>query len=150
MQSRRTFLRVVGAGAAASLAPFAVACGSKPTGQSEAAGTFSGGSTKDLQPGIPRVLSSQPVVVILDDKGVYAMSTICTHAACDMRDNGSIDPNGISCSCHGSTFDIDGNPTGGPAGSALRHFEVSIDSSGEITVNAGQTVSADTRASVPS
>ncbi len=108
MQSRRTFLRVVGAGAAVTMIPLVSACGAKPGGQSEASGTFSGGNVKSLQPGAPHVLS-QPVVVILDDMGVYAMSTICTHAQCDMSNDGSISANSIFCSCHGSEFDVEGN-----------------------------------------
>ena len=129
--------------------PLVSACGAKPGGQAEASGTFSGGNVQDLQPGAPRVLS-EPVVLILDDMGVYAMSTICTHAQCDMRENGSIDANSIFCSCHGSEFDVDGNVLKGPAGSPLAHFQVTIDPSGAIAVNADHKVSADTRAAVPS
>ena len=146
MQTRRGFLRVVGVGAAASFAPLVVACGSNKTGQAEASGRFSGGNVKDLQPGNPRVLSSQPVALILDDQGVYAMSLICTHAQCDMRDNGSVGANSISCSCHGSVFDVDGNVIQGPANSPLKHYLVTIDASGAITVDADQVVTPDTRA----
>jgi cytochrome b6-f complex iron-sulfur subunit len=149
MQSRRSFLRVVGAGAAASMVPFVVGCAAKNSGQAEATGTFSAGSVSSLQPGVPKVLS-RPVVVILDDQGVYAMSTICTHAQCDMRSDGDITANSIVCTCHGSEFDVDGNVIKGPAVAALRHFSVSIDASGEITVDADTLVPADTRAAVPS
>lgn len=149
MQSRRTFLRVVGAGAAVSMIPLVSACGAKPGGQSEASGSFSGGNVQGLQPGAPRVLS-QPVVVILDDQGVYAMSTICTHAQCDMKSDGSISANSLVCSCHGSEFDVDGNVLRGPADAPLPHYAVTIDSAGAITVNADKRVSADTRAAVPS
>jgi Rieske Fe-S protein len=148
MQSRRGFLRIVGVGALASSAPICIACSGPKTGQAEASGQFSGGNVNSLQPGAPHVLSSEPVVVILDDKGVYAMSLICTHAQCDMRDNGSVDANGISCNCHGSNFDVDCNPISGPAHSPLKHYLVTIDANGAITVNADQVVSQDARASV--
>jgi cytochrome b6-f complex iron-sulfur subunit len=146
MQSRRFFLRMVGMGALASSAPLVISCGGPKTGQAEASGRFSGGNVKDLKPGQPRVLSTQPVAVILDDQGVYAMSLICTHAACDMRDNGSVGANEITCTCHGSAFDVDGNPIAGPAGSPLKHYLVTIDAQGAITVDADQVVGTDTRA----
>jgi nitrite reductase/ring-hydroxylating ferredoxin subunit len=127
---------------------FVVGCAAQNNGQAEATGTFSAGSVSDLQPGVPKVLS-RPVVVILDDQGVYAMSTICTHAQCDMRTDGDITSNSITCTCHGSEFDVDGNVLKGPAVAKLRHFSVTIDASGEITVDAGTIVPPETRAAIP-
>ena len=42
-----------------------------------------------------------------------ALSTVCTHQGCDadVVDNGTI----VSCSCHGSRFDKNGNVLNGPA-----------------------------------
>ena len=56
------------------------------------------------------VLSSN-VVIGLDSNGVYAMSAICTHAGCVLDDNAQTIAAGLSCPCHGSTFDGNGKVT---------------------------------------
>ena len=133
-----------GAGVGATLV---LACGHH--GQaSEASGDLPGGSVKDLGVGTLRVVSGQPVVVARDDQGVYAMSTICTHASCDMTTDGDVTNGGMRCSCHGSTFDAAGRPTGGPARSPVRHFAVEIATDGTITIHADTVVSVDTRVPV--
>jgi len=83
-----------------------------------------------------------------DSGGIYAMSTICTHAGCDMSRYGSVDSSGMYCSCHGSQFDTNGDVTRGPAGRAENHYQVTVTGSGDIYVDTTQTVSQDTRVSV--
>jgi Rieske Fe-S protein len=137
----------VGAGLAAS--PVLAGCGGDGGGgQTEAEGPVDGGNVADLELDSPHELA-QPVVVIRDADGVYAMTTICTHQQCDISQSGSISTAALSCGCHGSQFDIDGNVTSGPARLPLDHFAVTIDDQGNITVQAGEVVAPDTRAAVP-
>jgi len=153
MQSdRRNFIRIIAsAGAGLVGAPLLTACAAQSSGggQPEAQGALDGGNVSDLALSDPRTLA-EPVVVIRDDGGVYAMTTICTHAQCDMSHSGSISAAGLHCSCHGSSFDLQGNATQGPARTPLAHYAVDIDAGGEITVQAGEVVPADRRVDVAS
>jgi Rieske Fe-S protein len=149
MVNRRRFLHVLGATTGFACAPWLVACGGNDEeGQPEAHGRFPGGNVSALTAGEPHVVDGQPVALILDDQGVYAMSTICSHAGCDMRNNGEISPSGLNCACHGSLFTLQGDPTAGPARRTLLHFTVEIDAAGEITIDADQRVDATTRTPV--
>jgi len=152
MQSdRRNFIRViVTAGTGLVGGRLLTACGadSGGGGQPEAQGALDGGSVSDLQPGTPRTLA-EPVVVVRDDGGVYAMTTICTHAQCDISHSGSISAAGLSCACHGSTFDLEGNVTHGPANRPLAHFAVAVGTDGQLTVQADEIVPPEVRADVP-
>ncbi len=150
MQGRRHFLQVVGSGASAlALGAGAAGCSSGTEGQAEASGAINAGNVSALAVGVPSVVAGSPVVVFLDATGVYAMSTICTHQQCDIRNDGSITASGLSCSCHGSAFDTDGNVTQGPANQPLPHWQVTIASDGTITVDGGTAVSESTRVAVP-
>ena len=80
--------------------------------------------------------------------GVYAMTLTCTHSACNIAVSGSVNANGIHCSCHGSAFDVNGGVTNGPANDPLQHFAVTVDASGELTIHGGQSVDAATRLKV--
>jgi cytochrome b6-f complex iron-sulfur subunit len=87
------------------------------------------------------------VVVARDAGGVYAMSAVCTHAGCLLDESSQTIAAGLSCPCHGSTFDGDGNVTRGPARVPLQHYAVTIASDGSVTVDGNQPVSASTRTS---
>ena len=143
--TRRRFLEILGASAAT--AATAVGC-SQNGGASEATGDLPGGNVSAVAIGTLTVLAGHPVVVARDKDGLYAMSTICTHEQCDMTASGKITNGGMSCSCHGSTFDANGNPTGGPAGSTVKHFAVEL-KDGAIVVHADIPVSPMTRLAVP-
>ncbi|MBI4850240.1 MAG: Rieske 2Fe-2S domain-containing protein [Acidobacteria bacterium] len=60
------------------------------------------------------------VAVFRDEKGVYAISTICTHLGCVVKNN----PEGFECPCHGSRFSVDGTVTKGPAPRPLPWLKV--------------------------
>ncbi len=65
------------------------------------------------------------VLVVRDQSGLYAMSTVCTHLGCGIvRDQA-----GFVCHCHGSTFDEMGVPLQGPATEPLPWFAVQVDDS---------------------
>ena len=63
----------------------------------------------------------------------FALSTICTHQGCDadVVDGGTI----VSCSCHGSRFDKNGNVLNGPAERPLPQLQTSYNAqSDELTI----------------
>ncbi len=142
MNNRRHFLKVLGASA------LVVSCGGEG-GQSEASGTFSAGNVSALSVGTIKAISGQPLVIARDAKGLYAMSTICTHEQCDMNGgSGHISNTELVCTCHDSHFDTNGNRTSGPASGQLKHYLVTVDATGEITITAGSVVPGDTRVAV--
>ena len=56
-----------------------------------------------------------PVVVRREGGDYTAIVAICTHRQCAL----TINPDGYSCRCHGSSFGIDGDVYGGPATTPL-------------------------------
>jgi cytochrome b6-f complex iron-sulfur subunit len=141
---RRQLLRVVGTSAGALLFARALTgCQQNPTG-SPPTGPVSGGKVASLKLGAMQILSSN-VVVGLDSQGVYAMSAVCTHAGCLVEDTSGSITDGLSCPCHGSTFDGNGAVTHGPARSPLQHYQVTIAADGSITVDGSKPVAANVR-----
>jgi Rieske Fe-S protein len=78
------------------------------------------------------------------------MDANCTHARCvlvfDPADPTNMIPDpGFHCSCHGSTFDFNGQMPTPPAPSPLAHFKLTVEPDGTLVVDAGTEVPADTR-----
>lgn len=109
---------------------------------------MAGGNIDELPSGTLRVLTGFSAYIGRDDDGVYALSSICTHQGCDMTKQGSVSATQISCNCHGSRYDANGEVTSGPAVATLTHYEVEIDADGEITVHGDKKVPAETRLAV--
>jgi Rieske Fe-S protein len=102
---------------------------------------------KDAPVGTVKPIGGVPVILGRDAGGLYAMTAICTHAGCDMTQDGSIGAI-ITCDCHGSRFDANGTVRTGPARTPLDHYRVDLATDGTITVQAGQIVAADVRVPV--
>ena len=87
--------------------------------------------------------NGQDTFVCRDNGGLYALSSICTHAGCtnDYRANS----NDFHCPCHGADFSLNGDVTRGPAFSGLDHYAVCLDNDGSIAFDTSNTVSQDTR-----
>ena len=65
----------------------------------------------------------KPVVLARPRDGeVVAFSAVCTHQGCTVR----AEQGGLQCPCHGSTYDLTGMNTGGPAPSPLPAVEVTV------------------------
>lgn len=65
------------------------------------------------------------LIVRTDETTFIALSAICTHAGCTVHyAAGSRD---VVCPCHGSTFELDGTVTNGPAQSPLDVFAATYD-----------------------
>ena len=72
-------------------------------------------------------------IVVNNDKHLEVFSSHCTHLGCTIHraENGQ-----LLCPCHGSTFDLEGNPTKGPAIKPLEQLSFSLDKKNQsITVN---------------
>ena len=70
-----------------------------------------------------------------------AVSAACTHSGCTVEVNGSE----YYCNCHGATFAFDGSKPTSPAHTALKHYAMCVDASGNVTVDPKTTVSTTTR-----
>ncbi len=64
------------------------------------------------------------IVINVDGNTFKAFTSICTHQGCDVARYVSSSKR-IQCDCHGSEFDLNGQPVAGPAPSALRSYPVS-------------------------
>lgn len=60
------------------------------------------------------------VAMFRDADGVYAISLICTHLGCIVKNQAD----GFECPCHGSRFHADGTVVKGPAPAALPWHKV--------------------------
>ncbi len=85
--------------------------------------------------------TGRAVAIFRDDKGVHAVSTICTHLGCVVKNN----PQGFECPCHGSRFSTDGTVTKGPAPQPLPWLKVTR-SGDKWVVDEGTTVAKGTKA----
>jgi nitrite reductase/ring-hydroxylating ferredoxin subunit len=141
--SRRRFLEVAAqGGVVAGATHLGVGC------SSAFGGRYAAGNASQLQVGELVAVPKAPLAIGRDTGGVYAMTLICTHLACDMSAQGAVSAQGVVCYCHGSQFDVNGNPVVGPATSPLQHYDVTIDASGAMTINADVPVSETTRTPV--
>jgi Rieske Fe-S protein len=137
---RRTLLK--GGAAGTVLLALPVSCNntvSPPTGPVGA------GNVSALAVGSLEAVPGEVVILGRDAGGVYAMSAACTHAGCMLSVASNEE---LSCPCHASLFDANGEVTRGPARTPLQHFRVDIAPDGTITVQGGVPVSADTRTPV--
>jgi len=123
-------------------------CGGPPSQAAEAFGTVQAGNIADLPVGTLRAVDGAPAYIGRDAKGVYAMTSTCPHAGCDMVADGSVSASGVFCGCHGSRFDANGGVMRGPADSPLVHFAVKVDAAGNISVEGGAQVAAAVRTAV--
>jgi nitrite reductase/ring-hydroxylating ferredoxin subunit len=135
--SRRRFL--VLAGGALSVG----GCSSSPVTPSPLGDVMTVTAASLANPSLEPV-GTMPVCIGRDSNGVYAMTLTCTHMGCNIG-MGTVSPQGLTCPCHGSTYDANGNVSGGPAPAPLQHFAVTADASGVLTIHTGQNVSADMR-----
>lgn len=76
----------------------------------------------------------------------HAMSSICTHLGCitQFRETDGR----ISCPCHGSIFDSDGNVLEGPAPRPLARWRMEQDDRGQLIVDLAEEVDQDVRLKV--
>ncbi len=136
---RRRFLRVLAACTCSGAACSGSVTAPDPIGQVAA------GVVDDYPVGSLRAIGNQPVAVGRDADGFFAMTLTCSHAGCNLAVAGSITPERLRCNCHGAEFDGNGEVLRGPAIAPLQHFDVLIDSAGNVSVDGGTQVPADFR-----
>lgn len=73
-------------------------------------------------------LSDPPAVLLHTEKGFSALSLICTHLGCTVKNNIA----GFACPCHGSRYDKGGNVTHGPAEKHLNILRVEVTDEGNL------------------
>ena len=93
-----------------------------------------------------RKVEKPSVILTRTSKGVACLSAVCTHKHNDLE----VDKDGnIFCPVHSSMFDLEGNPSGGPATRPLNWYQTQISDSGSISVDAGRTVAQGQWAELP-
>ncbi len=85
------------------------------------------------------------VLIGHDAGGFYALSSLCTHAFCDLNVKGTLSAAGIKCSCHGSAYDTVGMVVMGPALVALPAFALSIGCDGNLYADTKTKVDSSVR-----
>ena len=70
------------------------------------------------------VESNNAIVIRTTTNTYIALSNVCTHQGCTV--SYSSQAKDIYCPCHGGTYDLNGNVTGGPPPSALQVFKTSL------------------------
>lgn len=100
--------------------------------------TFRAGSPDDYPLNSVTYIQDQQVYIVRTDKGLWAMSTVCTHLGCITQ--WKPESNQIACPCHGSKFERDGKVQAGPAPRPLPHFAVRLGPDGTLVVDKLETV----------
>jgi Rieske Fe-S protein len=103
------------------------------------------GDASGWLPGNFGAVDGTRIAVGRDEAGFWALSLTCTHLACNIAHEGSVDWNGIRCACHGSRFGRDGDVVFGPAVRDLRNYAVSIGEDGQLIVDTASDVPLGTR-----
>lgn len=88
----------------------------------------------------PFLPPGRSVALFRADRGVYAVSTVCTHLGCIVKAT----PVGFDCPCHGSKFAKDGSVVRGPAPKALPRLSVARLGENEYLVDEGKILSPGT------
>lgn len=138
--SRRRFLALVGWGAVAGVGGVlgaAMLGYLYPNALKIPPSVFSLGRPEDVLASAGKVfLPNQKVFVEVAQGRVRCMTAICTHLGCTVN-SAEV---GFKCPCHGSTYDLDGRNTGGPAPSPLIYFKVYKGASGDLLVDKAQEI----------
>jgi len=94
-----------------------------------------------------RLLDEQGIILVRTSKGVAAFPNVCSHK----RQELSVDEKSgaIFCPLHGSQFNLEGQPTNGPANRALKRYQVSIKEQGDILVDKNKTAAEGAWAELP-
>jgi cytochrome b6-f complex iron-sulfur subunit len=88
------------------------------------------GPTSDFPLNSRTMIADPPVLVIHNEKGFAALSLLCTHLGCTVKEN----VQGFECPCHSSRFNEDGTVQNGPATKPLRFLQIQITQQGHLKV----------------
>ncbi len=138
--SRRRFLALIGWGAVAGAggALGAAMLGYLyPNALKIPPSVFSIGRPEDVLTSEGRIfIPNQKAFLEVVRGRVRCMTAICTHLGCTVN---AVET-GFKCPCHGSTYDLDGRNTGGPAPLPLVYYKIYKSASGELLVDKSRQV----------
>ena len=138
--SRRRFLSLIGWGAVASVGGMlgaAMLGYLYPNALKIPPSVFSLGRPEDVFASSGRVfLSQQKTFLEVAHGKARCLTAICTHLGCTVN---AVDV-GYKCPCHGSTYDLDGRNTGGPAPLPLVYYRIYKGASGDLLVDKSQVI----------
>jgi cytochrome b6-f complex iron-sulfur subunit len=138
--SRRTFLAMLGVGAVAAVGGvLAMAVGGflYPNAMKIPPSLFPIGRPEEVL-GTEGKLFNPKQKVFIESRGgkVRVQTAVCTHLGCTVN----LAETGYACPCHGSTYDLEGFNTGGPAPKPLVYFKVFKGASGELLVDKSRPI----------
>ena len=99
------------------------------------------GDMGDFVPGTSKTFEDENVAIFCDEDGIYAISLVCTHLGCTVRQT----PEGFHCPCHGSVYDFDGQVIQGPAPKSLAWYGIAKTPGGQLVVDRTKPVAAGTK-----
>lgn len=140
---RRRFLTLLGSGALGLTGLGTCVAGVRylePDVLYEEDGRFEVGKPDTIPLGVVLVSRARKVYVVHGPRGFYALSAVCTHLGCVTRHEA--DQDRIMCPCHGSSFDVTGHVTNGPASRRLERLSLTL-RHGVLVVDATQPVDDD-------
>lgn len=148
-KSRREFFSIIGF--------FGIACGIAgyafsalrfifPNILYEPPTSFRIGKPEKYKLSSPVFINERNIFVFYDSKGIYSISSKCTHLGCNVR--WLRDKESFECPCHGSVFFKDGRVKEGPAPRRLELYGVELAADGNLVVNTKSRVDSSFRLKV--
>lgn len=138
--SRRRFLALIGWGAVAGVGGIlgaAMLGYLYPNALKIPPSVFSIGRPEDVLASEGRLFIPEQKAFLEVSRGrVRCMTAICTHLGCTVN---AVEI-GFKCPCHGSTYDLDGKNTGGPAPLPLAFYQIYRGASGELLVDKSRQI----------
>jgi cytochrome b6-f complex iron-sulfur subunit len=138
--TRRTFLALAGLGALVGVGHFVGAAllgYLYPNAMKVPPSVFSLGRPDDILSAEGKSFNQKQKAFIEVSGGkVRVQTAVCTHLGCTV--NGV--ETGYACPCHGSTYDLEGKNTGGPAPRPLVYFKVFKGAAGDLLVDKSKTI----------
>ena len=95
------------------------------------------GPISDFPVGTTRLIREKKLLLQHDQEGIYAISLICTHLGCTVRQKKDA---GLVCPCHGGTFDARGYVLDGPAPKPLHWLKVILQENSHLAVHTKKRV----------
>ncbi len=89
------------------------------------------GPADDYPPGSRTLVADGRAVLVHDEHGFHAITTICTHLGCLLNPTSQ----GFVCPCHGSRFDLQGGVLNGPAAEDLPALPVELAANGHLLLS---------------
>ena len=139
--NRRRFCQLAGASACAVATIGAGVLATdylRPRALFEPPTLFSVGPAGSFAPGSVLTVEASNVFVMRFQDGFRALSAVCTHLGCITRYRP--DERIITCPCHGSRFNLDGDVLAGPAPRPLRWLQMDLTSRGDVVIDSASEV----------